>query len=159
MRASDQTSPNAALIALRDKYRKLAIRVWDRFQVKHIEGVRGTILGFQARRDYYIYAAEAIGGMVGGAVSVEADLPVTTEASEVVLTLPPAANSEAGQRPEVSQGDELRPAAPASDQEPVVPEEVIQAPSPLVRVVESEDTAPEKIDSGLQPAAVATEEK
>lgn len=69
MSVSDQTSLCPALIALRDKYRKLAIRTDERGIKKF--GERKALMqpaalgGFMQRRDYYIYAAEAVGALTG----------------------------------------------------------------------------------------------
>jgi hypothetical protein len=72
VRSSDQVTPNTALIALRDKYRARAIRVWDRFEsaTKILKGryLRSKMLGFQSRRDYFIYAAEAVGAICGAEI-------------------------------------------------------------------------------------------
>jgi len=62
LRASDQTRLCPALIALRDKYRAKAIRVWDKFQDRMSAGKVSakTMLQWQYGRDYYIESAESI---------------------------------------------------------------------------------------------------
>lgn len=106
MSTSAQISPDAALLALRDKYRALAIETWGRFQSmlakSQLSGItkaeqrslgRRTLV-LQARRDYYIGAAESISVLLGSedvGVAVlssqdgkDTDVPYATPSSDAI---------------------------------------------------------------------------
>mgnify|MGYP005820470771 CR=1 FL=1 len=66
---TDQTRVVSSLIALRDKYRRYAIRTQERGALameKHAgkDAPRPNLSGFMKRRDYYITAAEAVDALI-----------------------------------------------------------------------------------------------